>query len=151
MADDVEIRPIDEDWYERVLPLIAGYQRFYLAEPDGERNRMFFRRFLDPSDDGLLLGAWVDGELIGFTCLYWTFSSVNAAEIVLLSDLFVDPDVRGKGVGRALIEAAVEVARDRGARHVEWLTAQDNVTAQRLYDTTGAERSPWFGYEIPTG
>ena len=43
---------------ETALPLFAGYQRFYRAEPDDVRNRSFFRRFLEPSDDGLLLGAW---------------------------------------------------------------------------------------------
>ncbi len=133
-----------------LLPLIGAYQRFYGAEPDDERNAVFFRRFLEPSDDGLLLGAWEGDELIGFACLYWTFSSVNAAEIVLLNDLFVSEAARGRGVGRALIDAAVERARQRGARHVEWLTATDNVTAQRLYDAMGAERSAWYGYELPT-
>jgi hypothetical protein len=46
---------------DELLPLIAGYQTFYGAKPDAERNRRFFTRFLHPSDEGLLLGAWVDG------------------------------------------------------------------------------------------
>jgi ribosomal protein S18 acetylase RimI-like enzyme len=64
-------------------------------------------------------------------------------------DLFVIPEARGKGVGRALIEKALEVARESGAAALEWTTAPDNETAQRLYDSIpGAEKSPWLEYEI---
>ena len=149
MASRVEVRPLRAAEYEAVLPLVAGYQRFYRAEPDEERNRAFFRRFLAPSEDGLLLGAWADGDLVGFACLYWTFSSINAAEIAYLSDLFVSEARRGAGVGRALIEACATAARGRGAHHLEWLTAIDNREAQYLYERVGADRSAWFGYEIP--
>jgi GNAT superfamily N-acetyltransferase len=146
----MRVEPITEEQFEAVLPLIAGYQRFYgVRQPDEERNRTFFRRFVAPSDDGLLLGAWDGGRLIGFATLYWTFSSTHAAEVVLMNDLFVSEGRRGSGVGRALIEESVEVARRRGARHLEWLTAGDNVAAQRLYDRTGASRETWIGYELP--
>jgi GNAT superfamily N-acetyltransferase len=144
----VRVGTIREDHYEQVLPLIAGYQRFYEAEPDEARNRAFFRRFVDPSEDGVLLGAWVGDELAGFATLYWTFSSTHAAEVALMNDLFVDERQRGAGVGLALIRASVEEARRHGMRHLEWLTHVDNLRAQRLYDRTEAERSAWFGYEI---
>ena len=135
---------------EQALPLFAGYQRFYgVDRPDDDRNRRFFSRFVDPSDDGLLLGAWAEGALVGFACLYWTFSSVSAAEIALMNDLFVAGEARGKGAGRALIEAASEAARARGCHHLEWYTAHDNEVAQRLYDATGAIPSRWVAYEIP--
>jgi GNAT superfamily N-acetyltransferase len=145
----LRVEPLGEADYERVLPLIAGYQRFYLAEPDEDRNRSFFRRFLAPSDDGLLLAAWMDDELVGFATLYWTFSSTKAGEAALMNDLFVAEGHRGAGIGLALIEASVAAARERGMRHLEWLTALDNERAQRLYDQTGAERSGWSNYEIP--
>ncbi len=146
-----EVRPLTVDELEQALPLIAGYQRFYGVEsPDDARNRSFFRRFLAPSEDGLLLGAWEGTELAGFATLYWTFSSTLATEVVLMNDLFVRSESRGGGIGRALIHACVEVAKERGAPHVEWLTAIDNRVAQALYERVGAERSAWFGYEIPT-
>lgn len=149
MAAEVEIAPIAVEEFEGLLPLIAAYQRFYeVAEIDEERNRSFFRRFLAPSEDGLLLGARSDGRLVGYACLYWHFSSTQAKETVLMNDLFVDDSARGQGVGRALIEATAEVARERGAASIEWSTAPDNRTAQRLYDSTGAERSEWFSYEL---
>ena len=74
-----------------LLPLIAAYQGFYeVEEIDDERNRAFFRRFIAPSDDGLLLGACERrGDLLGYACLYWHFSSTQAVETVLMNDLFV--------------------------------------------------------------
>jgi GNAT superfamily N-acetyltransferase len=145
----LDIAPIAATELEALLPLIAAYQRFYAVDDvDEERNRAFFSRFLAPSDDGLLLGARVDGELKGYACLYWHFSSLIPAETVLMNDLFVSEAARGHGVGRALIEASAAVARERGAAHLEWATTPDNRTAQRLYDSTGAERSEWVEYEL---
>jgi GNAT superfamily N-acetyltransferase len=143
------ITPVAVEEFERLLPLIAAYQRFYeVEEIDEERNRAFFRRFLAPSEDGLLLGARSEGRMLGYACLYWHFSSLEACESVLMNDLFVAEEARGQGVGRALIEATADVARERNVPLVEWSTAPDNRTAQRLYESTGAERSEWFSYEL---
>ena len=150
MSTQPLIAPVTPEEYPRVLPLIAAYQRFYCAaDPDDAVNEAFFRRFLAPSDHGLLLGAWLGDELAGHACLYWTFSSVSATDVVLLNDLFVVEEHRGSGVGRALIEAALAVARERGASALRWMTAIDNRDAQRAYERTGAERSAWFEYELP--
>jgi GNAT superfamily N-acetyltransferase len=149
VPDELEISPVSAAEFEQLLPLIADYQRFYRVEnPDADRNRDFFRRFLAPSEDGLLLGARTEAGFRGYACLYWHFSSTRATEAVLMNDLFVVPEARGEGVGRALIEASAAVARERGAPILEWTTEPGNATAQRLYDTTGAERSEWVSYEI---
>jgi GNAT superfamily N-acetyltransferase len=125
---EAEIAPVHVEEFEQLLPLIAAYQRFYEAEEiDEERNRTFFR---------------------GYACLYWHFSSLEACESVLMNDLYVEEGARDRGVGRALIEATTEIARERGVPFVEWSTAPDNRTAQRLYDATGAERTEWFTYEL---
>jgi GNAT superfamily N-acetyltransferase len=147
---DIRVAPLREDDLDEALPLFAGYQRFYKAEPNDDKNLAFFRQFLVPSENGVLLGAWDGDRLVGFACSYWTFSSVSADDIALMNDLFVADSHRGRGVGRALIEATVDAARDRGVHHLEWFTALDNEVAQRLYDRTGAERSGWYAYEIPT-
>ena len=149
MEPSLLIEPVSRAQFERLLPLIAAYQRFYEVEDvDEERNRAFFARFLAPSDDGLLLGAWRANDLLGYACLYWHFTSLVPAETVLMNDLFVTEAARSQGVGRALIEASADVARKRGAHHLEWATAPDNETAQCLYDATGAERSTWIEYEL---
>ena len=150
MPADVRIEPIAAGQLEALLPMIAAYQRFYAVEDvDAERNRAFFSRFLAPSEDGILLGAWHGEELVGYACLYWHFTSLVPAETVLMNDLYVDRPARGRGVGRALIEASAAIARERGAHHLEWATAPENLTAQRLYDSTAAARSEWVTYELP--
>lgn len=149
MPADVRVEPISAAQLETLLPMIAAYQRFYeVEEIDEERNRAFFTRFVAPSEDGMLLGAWSGDELAGYACLYWHFTSLVPAETVLMNDLYVDERRRGQGVGRALIEASAEIARERGAHRLEWATAPDNETAQRLYDSTGAERIEWVEYEL---
>ncbi len=150
MALDVE--PVTGEQFELLLPMIAAYQGFYEANDICEdRNRSFFRRFVSPSDDGMLIGAWRDGRPVGYACLYWHFSSTKAVETVLMNDLYVEEAERGRGVGRTLIEAAADVARERGCPVLEWSTAPDNEVAQRLYDSTGAERSTWIEYELTLG
>jgi GNAT superfamily N-acetyltransferase len=149
VTDEPRIAPITASGLEALLPLIAAYQRFYeVEEIDAERNRAFFSRFLAPSEDGMLLGAWRGEELAGYACLYWHFTSLVPAETVLLNDLYVAERHRGQGVGRALIEASAEVARKRGAHQLQWVTAPDNETARGLYDTTGAESEPSIEYEL---
>jgi GNAT superfamily N-acetyltransferase len=146
---ELDITPIAAGEIDELLPLIAAYQRFYeVEEIDEDRNRSFFARFLAPSEDGMLLGAREDGRLLGYACLYWHFSSLLAVETVLMNDLFVAAEARGRGVGRALIAASAEVARDRGAAYLEWATAPDNHTAQRLYDSISTDRSEWIEYEL---
>jgi GNAT superfamily N-acetyltransferase len=150
MAEGIAVGPVLEEEFETLLPLIAAYQRFYeVEEVDSERNRFFFRRFLAPSEDGELLAARDEGGLIlGYACLYWHFSSLAAVETVLMNDLFVAPEARGRGIGQALIEASRDVARARGAGWLEWATAPDNHTAQRLYDSLPTEKSTWLEYEL---
>jgi GNAT superfamily N-acetyltransferase len=150
VLEGLRVEPIEEPQFDALLPLIAAYQRFYeVADIDDERNRAFFARFIAPSDDGTLLGAWSAKELVGYACLYWSFTSLVPAETVLMNDLYVDAVARGQGVGRALIESSAAVAGERGAHHLEWATAPSNEAAQRLYDSTGAERSEWIEYELP--
>jgi GNAT superfamily N-acetyltransferase len=147
----VTVSPVPPEGVDELLPLIAGYQRFYGATPDDDRNRAFFSRFAAPGDGpGLLLAARDDATqaLVGHACLYWTHSSTSAEDVVLMNDLFVVEQARGTGAGRALIDAAAQVTRDRGLRRLTWQTAPDNHTAQRLYDRTGAKRSTWYEYEL---
>jgi GNAT superfamily N-acetyltransferase len=165
MSQEIKVEPVSEGDFEALLPLIAAYQRFYkVAEPDDDRNREFFRRFVAPNEEGEILvaregeGAEPEtsdkddtarsGEILGYTCLYWHYSSLDAADTVLLNDLFVTEDTRGRGVGRSLIEAAAEVARRRGCHVLEWSTAPDNHTAQRLYDSLTSHKTTWLTYEL---
>jgi GNAT superfamily N-acetyltransferase len=150
----VRVRSLASEDLAALLPLIAEYQGFYAdTAPDDAHNAAFFGHFIAPSQRGMLIAAY-DGAAAapaGYACLYWTYSSVSATDVVLMNDLYVRPEHRGAGVGEALVAAAAQIARERGAAHVRWFTALDNRRAQRLYERVGAERSSWFEYEIATG
>ena len=145
----IEIKPITEQEFPKVEPLLAAYQTFYEVEDiDPERNRQFFSRFIGSNHSGWLLGAWEGDELVGFGCFYRHKSSLSATNIVHMNDLYTVESARGKGAGRALIEAGLDLAREWGASHLAWATAPDNHTAQKLYDTFDVEKGTWLEYEI---
>lgn len=150
----MDVRPVTEAEFDALLALVADYQRFYAGTArDDAHNAAFFGRFIAPSERGMLIAAYdadapAGAAPAGYACLYWTYSSVSAADVVLMNDLYVCPERRGGGVGEALVAATVEIARERGASHVRWFTALDNRRAQRLYERMVAERSAWFEYEI---
>ena len=146
----MQVRQVTHDDLPALLALIADYQRFYdNASPDDDHNAAFFGGFVAQSDRGMLIGAYdEDGVPAGYTCLYWTYSSISATDVVLLNDLYVRRARRGAGVGEALIAAAREVAVERGCSHVRWATTLDNRRAQRLYERVGADRVALFEYEI---
>lgn len=136
--------------FDDVLPLVAAYQVFYGAEPNEARNREHFGRFLNDHSRGVqFLARDEAGNAVGMATLYFTYSSVRACEQCLMNDLYVVPEVRGRGIGRALIEHCRNFARERGYRAIVWTTATDNATAQRLYDALTAERSTWVHYRLP--
>lgn len=146
---ETEIRLVTEDSFAELEHLFVAYQRFYEVEDiDENRNRKFFSRFIGSNHSGWLLAAWQGKRVVGFGCYYRHKSSLSATTTILMNDLYVVEDARGAGIGRSLIEAGVELARDAGASCLEWSTAPDNTRAQALYDSTGAEKSTWLTYEL---
>jgi GNAT superfamily N-acetyltransferase len=134
-----------------LLPLMVGYCDFYGAAPGPDSLLALSRTLLaEPEAHGLQLIARrrERGPAVGFATLYWTWSTLRAARIAVMNDLFVDPDARGEGVGEALIGACRERCRERGMTWLEWSTAPSNIRAQRLYDRMGAQRSDWIDYGL---
>ncbi|MBN7138093.1 hypothetical protein A7A76_03130 [Lysobacter enzymogenes] len=123
-----------------VAPLFDRYRHFYTQRDDAEVSRAFIGERLQRGDSVLLLAALDDAAAAGFVQLYPTFSSVRAARVWVLNDLFVEPGARRRGVARALLEAAAEFARNDGAARLELETDHDNAQAQALYDAAGWQR-----------
>lgn len=69
--------------------------------------------------------------------------------VCYLSDLYVEPGLRGGGVGRGLIDHVVEFAKQRGLPGVRWLTQEFNYPARRLYDTY-SPKTDFILYNVPT-
>jgi len=121
---------------DALVPLFDAYRQFYAQPSDPEMARTFLTERLQREDSVLLLARIADG-VVGFTQLYPTFSSVRAARVWVLNDLYVEPAARGRGVARALLQAASDFAFDDGAIRLELETTADNIGAQALYHATG--------------
>jgi len=132
-----------------LLPLMRAYCDFYEVEPRDDRLVALSRALIDDPGEGVqFIARGEDNVAVGFATVYWTWQTLDAARVGVMNDLYVSSDARGGGVGRALIEACRGACRKRGAGRLVWETAPDNVTAQRLYDSTGAESSTWMTYEL---
>ena len=141
----VEIKPIGPNERAAWEPLWQGYLRFYESSQAPEATDVLWQRLHDPKEPMHLLGAWRDGKLIGIVHYLYHRSCWTTGDYCYLQDLFVAPDVRGGGAGRALIEAVYDAAGKAGASRVYWNTHETNATARVLYDKV-AERSGFIQY-----
>ena len=128
-------RPAD---YDAWLPLWLGYNAFYGREgataPAEAITRLTWRRFFDALEPMDCLVAEAEGRLVGLAHLIFHRNTSLAGSTCYLQDLFAAPDLRGRGVGRALIAALYDHARAAGAERVYWHTHETNAQARRLYD-----------------
>jgi GNAT superfamily N-acetyltransferase len=122
-----------------LAPLFDQYRGFYEQPSDEALARRFLSQRLERNESVVLL-ARLDGQPAGFTQLYPTFSSVRAARVWVLNDLFVAHGARRRGVAQALIQAAAAFARGDGAIRLELETMPDNRIAQTLYEAGGWQR-----------
>jgi ribosomal protein S18 acetylase RimI-like enzyme len=129
---------------ERVAPLFDAYRQFYGLAPDLALSRRFIAERLERDESIVLLAQTADGTSLGFAQMYPTFSSLRAARVFVLYDLFVAPAARRHGVARRLMEAAVGEARAAGAVAISLQTARTNRAAQRLYESLGWKRDEEF-------
>ncbi len=112
--------------------LARAYKRFYEVElPAPEYERTWIRLMSGDAVHGV--AARRDGRLVGIAH-YVFHTTVWDAKVCYLQDLFVAPEARRHGVGRALIEAVAHAAREASAVRYYWLTRQDNATARSLYE-----------------
>jgi GNAT superfamily N-acetyltransferase len=141
---------VREEDLEDLLPLMRAYCDFYEVDPPDDALLALSRTLIaDPQGEGVqLLARAQDGAACGFATVFWSWSTLNAARIGVMNDLFVAPAARGTGVAEALIEACREHARSRGATRITWQTALDNERAQGVYDRVGGRRSQWLDYDL---
>lgn len=135
--------------YDQWRPLWDGYNAFYGRSGDTalapEITTATWERFFDPYEPMFALVAEQDGVLLGLVHYLLHRSTTALLPSVYLQDLFTAADARGKGVGRALIEAVYDAAKAQGLPRVYWLTHETNDTAMMLYDQI-AEKSGFTVY-----
>jgi GNAT superfamily N-acetyltransferase len=146
MSSPLTIRPVARADFEKWLRLWQGYNLFY-GRPSlpAKITEMTWSRFFDAYEPMHALVAERNGELLGLVHYLFHRSTIYIAPICCLQDLFTIESARGQGVGRALIEAVYERAKQAGSPRVYWQTHETNSTAIRLYDKI-AQRSGFLVY-----
>ena len=140
MANSFEIRTATEADLPIVLSLIrelAEYERApdaVVATEPGLREVLFGAT---PSAKVLL--ALDEGEPVGFAVYFHNFSTWLGRPGLYLEDLFVRPEKRGKGYGRALLERLAQIAKERGCGRMEWAVLDWNEPAIQFYRKLGAQ------------
>ena len=112
--------------------LVEQYRAFY-KQPENDKTLGYLEQRIK-NDDAIAFIARVDGEAVGFTLLYPTFSTVSLSNIWLLNDLYVAESARGHGIANKLMDVAEASAKSAGATRVFLRTANDNLPAQALYE-----------------
>ena len=148
----MRIATVTADDLDDLLPLMRGYCDFYEVAPSDEGLLALSRALLaDPLREGIQLIARDDetGAATGFATVYWTWSTLSAARIAVMNDLFVASEARGSGTAEQLIEACADLCRERGdVASLGWQTAKDNLRAQAVYERVGGVREEWVDYSI---
>ena len=126
--------------------LWSAYLRFYRQHLPEEVTAGTFARLVDARAPLHGLVAERGGTLVGFVHFQFHPTSWSLRDSCYLEDLYVDPEARGGGIGRALIRAVYEAADRAQAGSVYWLTQEFNAEARALYDTL-ARRTSFIRYE----
>lgn len=133
------LRPAVESDIPLILDFIARKAEFdgvpEMVEATAEKLRHTL--FADPPLAYVLL-AEIEGQAVGFASYYFTFSTFLARPGLWLDDLFVTPEVRGRGIGRALLARLADLARARGCGRIEWTAAVTNDRGLAFYRRNGA-------------
>ncbi|EIM77662.1 GCN5-like N-acetyltransferase [Nitratireductor aquibiodomus RA22] len=144
---DITIRPLaktdDAEWRR----LWTDYLTFYKTSVPEEVYATTWQRLFDDGEyepNGLI--AEVAGKPVGLVHYIFHRTCWTVGNNCYLQDLYADPTVRGKGIGRALIEAVYGKADEAGAANVYWMTQDFNETARKLYDRI-AKLTPFIKYQ----
>jgi len=134
---------------DSLAELFDLYRVFYEQESNLEGARQFLKERLE-QEESIIFFAVEEDIPLGFVQLYPTFSSVSMKRSWVLNDLYVKQIARKRGIGEKLMEAAIEFAKQTGAKGLLLETGKENVNAQRLYEKIGftKEANYFYSYTI---
>ena len=141
----MRVRPLEQADRAAWQPLWDGYNAFYgrageTALP-AEITETSWARFFDAEQPVFaLVAADAHGTLLGLVHYLHHRSTTRIEPVCYLQDLFTAPEARGRGVGRALIEAVYAAASKAGIRRVYWQTQATNAAGRALYDKVAEHR-----------
>jgi GNAT superfamily N-acetyltransferase len=141
----MNVRPVQKSDWAQWLPLWQGYNTFYKRVAADDVTAANRGRVFDAYEPVHALVAEQNGALVGLVHYIFHRNTGTIGPVCYLQDLFTEPDLRGQGVGRALIEAVYAEAARAGSPRVYWMTHETNTEAQILYDKV-ADRSGFIQY-----
>ncbi|OFW07026.1 MAG: hypothetical protein A3I61_03315 [Acidobacteria bacterium RIFCSPLOWO2_02_FULL_68_18] len=131
----------------RLVNALADYERLsgeVFATEAMLRDALFGPR---PSAEAVL--AWVGPDAVGFAVWFYNYSTFVGRPGLYLEDIFVLPEWRGRGVGRALLRHLARIAVARGCGRMEWAVLDWNEPAIRFYRSLGAQAMDgWTVYRL---
>lgn len=130
----LKIAALAEDNYDDWLALWQDYLAFYETTLPIEVTTSTWQKLHNQEVAIYGFGAWIDDQLVGITHVVLHPNTWNTTDCCYLEDLYVSAEVRGKGVGGALIEKVYDFANDKNCNRVYWVTQEDNSAARSLYD-----------------
>ena len=142
------IRAIEEKDKDQWLKLWAGYLEFYKSTISSEQTELTWKRLINNEQKMFGFVAESEEGIIGFTHCLFRPSTWTETDYCYLEDLFVDPNIRGKGIGRALMNKVFELAKEKNSKRVYWTTQEFNKTARVLYDSI-TPVSEFVQYRLP--
>ena len=142
------IRAIEEKDKSQWLKLWAGYLEFYKSTISSEQTELTWKRLINNELKMFGFVAEDENGVIGFTHCLFRPSTWTETDYCYLEDLFVDSNIRGKGVGRALMDKVVDLAKEKKSKRVYWTTQEFNKTARILYDSI-TPVSEFVQYRLP--
>ena len=141
------IRNLKLDDKPEWVKLWRSYLEYYSTSLSDEICHQTFSRLLDlnlPEQNGLI--ALEDDKPVGIVHFIYHPHNWRIEDVCYLQDLYTDPNFRGLGIGRSLMEAVYEVADANSTPNVYWLTEEFNKTARQLYDRIG-NLTPFIKYQ----
>ena len=150
MSERITIRPAtpaDADTFLTLVDALADYEKLHRPTPEA-RGRLVADAFGPRQRISVFLGE-LDGTAVSYAIVLETYSSFLALPTLYLEDLFVVPDARRAGIGRAFFRFLAGEAVRRGCGRMEWVVLDWNQLAIDFYDKLGARRmTEWYTYRL---
>lgn len=145
----VEIRKIERCNIRDFLGLIEQLAQFEKLDPPDEeaRERLESDALSDhPPYEAFL--AYLDDKPVGYITYFFTYSTFLGKPTLFLEDIFVQEEVRRKGIGKELFKHCLKEAMRRGCGRLEWTVLTWNRDAIDFYEQLGGKRLDWYFYRI---
>ena len=146
----LNIRPATEQDIDLILHFVRELAIYEKAEDEAKATPEHIRRTLfceHPAVFGLICEA--DGKAVGFAVYFFNFSTWQGQHGLYLEDLYVTPDARGHGAGKALLQRLAQIALEKDCGRFEWSCLDWNTPSLKFYDSLGAlPQTEWIRYRM---